>query len=222
MPEPDQPPERGRALRRAQNTRQRLMESALSVFTQQGVDACSIEDITELADVGKGTFYRHFNDKTAILCALTEATLLDLSATIRERMTGCESIPVALEKIGASETDWCIKHPSGFRLLLEAQALLVVRPQALAPLQLLFRSLVADVEVMLRPLASAQTDDASFRGMVLTALSAPLGALALQHAVQGFEHSGPGEMRRPGEVAALPSGARAVVPAASRSDVVGG
>jgi AcrR family transcriptional regulator len=43
--------------RRASATRQRLLDAARAVFAEKGLDLTSIGDITERADVGKGTFY---------------------------------------------------------------------------------------------------------------------------------------------------------------------
>ena len=41
----------------------RLMEKALKLFTEQGVNNTSIQDIADEAGVGKGTFYLYFKDK---------------------------------------------------------------------------------------------------------------------------------------------------------------
>lgn len=59
-------PER-RVERRRLATRQRLVRSALALFASHGVYETTVEDITEAADVGKGTFYEHFPSKTAII-----------------------------------------------------------------------------------------------------------------------------------------------------------
>ena len=41
----------------------RLMEKALKLFTEKGVNNTSIQDIADEAGVGKGTFYLYFKDK---------------------------------------------------------------------------------------------------------------------------------------------------------------
>lgn len=41
----------------------RLMEKALRLFTEKGVNNTSIQDIADEAGVGKGTFYLYFKDK---------------------------------------------------------------------------------------------------------------------------------------------------------------
>jgi AcrR family transcriptional regulator len=52
--------------RRKADTRQRLIDAAQVVMGQKGVDAATIADITEQADVGFGSFYNHFASKEEI------------------------------------------------------------------------------------------------------------------------------------------------------------
>lgn len=61
-----------RSQRRASRTRRRLLSAALDKFASKGFDATTVEDITERADVGKGTFYRHFTSKNEVMTALLE------------------------------------------------------------------------------------------------------------------------------------------------------
>ena len=53
--------------RKKQETRQRLLECAWRLFQEQGYDDTTVEDITEAADVAKGTFFNYFGTKEAIL-----------------------------------------------------------------------------------------------------------------------------------------------------------
>jgi len=57
----------GRRERRHAETRQRLMRCALRLFADRGFADTSIEDITEAADVGKGTFFNYFQSRNRIL-----------------------------------------------------------------------------------------------------------------------------------------------------------
>lgn len=56
--------------RKKMETRQRLMRAALRLFQEQGYDATTVKQITEAADVAKGTFFNYFETKEAILPAL--------------------------------------------------------------------------------------------------------------------------------------------------------
>jgi AcrR family transcriptional regulator len=61
-------PSRGRRSREA--TRQKLIDAALRVMAVKGVDGTAINDITEAADVGFGSFYNHFASKAEIAQAV--------------------------------------------------------------------------------------------------------------------------------------------------------
>ena len=71
-----------RAERRRLRTRASLVEAAREVFASQGVDASTIQDITDAADVAKGSFYNHFDSKESILRAVVEETLAGLARAL--------------------------------------------------------------------------------------------------------------------------------------------
>lgn len=67
--------------RRDTNRRERtkaLADAALALFLERGIEAVTIEDITTKAGVAKGSFYRYFDDKTA----LTESLFAPLAAEV--------------------------------------------------------------------------------------------------------------------------------------------
>jgi AcrR family transcriptional regulator len=51
-------PQRNRSQKRAKRTRKRLKEAALGAFSEKSIDSVTVEEITEKADVGKGTLYQ--------------------------------------------------------------------------------------------------------------------------------------------------------------------
>ncbi len=59
--------------RRREETRRKLIHGALSVMAKKGIEAATIQEITDAADVGFGSFYNHFDSKEAIL----EATVAE-------------------------------------------------------------------------------------------------------------------------------------------------
>ena len=69
MDKPVKAPELGRPTRtqkRRAKTRVKLLKAAYSVMSQKGVDSTTIQEITEAADVGFGTFYNYFSTKDEI------------------------------------------------------------------------------------------------------------------------------------------------------------
>jgi AcrR family transcriptional regulator len=77
--------EAGRRERRRAETQQRILDAALQLFTTHGYLETTVEEITEAADVGKGTFFNYFPTKDALLAAIFEAVgrqFAQLRATI--------------------------------------------------------------------------------------------------------------------------------------------
>jgi AcrR family transcriptional regulator len=69
------PPARDRHTRRREQTRAKLLEAARALFARQGVESTRINEITDEADVGFGSFYNHFESKEAIVEAVLAETL---------------------------------------------------------------------------------------------------------------------------------------------------
>lgn len=129
----DEPPEPSRAARRASTTRQRLLSAALTVINSRGFDGCAIEDITELADVGKGTFYRHFDEKQAILASLFDAAVSDLCARIKSQSPAI-SLETAVKILFAAHTRCYAERRDLFLLFLQAQNMAATRGHAVPAL----------------------------------------------------------------------------------------
>jgi AcrR family transcriptional regulator len=64
--------ESGRRERRRAETQQRILNAAIQLFSTRGFLETTVEEITEAADVGKGTFFNYFPTKDALLVAIFE------------------------------------------------------------------------------------------------------------------------------------------------------
>ena len=62
----------GRRERKKEETRRRITLAALDLFHEKGFDATTVDEITERADVAKGTFFNYFPRKESVLAALSE------------------------------------------------------------------------------------------------------------------------------------------------------
>ncbi len=74
------------------------MEAALRLFGDNGYDATTVKDITDAADVAKGTFFNYFDTKEAILPALAAHRLEQLE-TVLTSPEEAPSSPVARIKL---------------------------------------------------------------------------------------------------------------------------
>lgn len=77
----------GRRERKKAATRAALVDAALVLFAEQGVDETSIEQITDRVDVSVRTFHRYFASKDDVLFADREARLTELADALRSRPT---------------------------------------------------------------------------------------------------------------------------------------
>lgn len=68
--------------RRRARVRQRMLEVAKALVESRGVDAVTIEEITDAADVARRTFYHHFNSKHDALVPLARARTEKLNRRI--------------------------------------------------------------------------------------------------------------------------------------------
>ena len=62
----------GRRGRKAAETRLKLFRCALKLFAERGFPNVTVEEITEAADVGKGTFFNYFETKDHVLGVMAE------------------------------------------------------------------------------------------------------------------------------------------------------
>jgi len=91
------------------NTRERLVQAALDLFTEQGYDATTVTEIAERAGVTKMTFFRHFPDKREVLFAAGQEVhsqiLADAIAAAPDQATPLQVVAAALDALSAPFTD---------------------------------------------------------------------------------------------------------------------
>ena len=63
--------------RKKDETRTRIFKAAVQLFHAKSFEATTIDEITERADVGKGTFFNYFPRKESVLGYLSETQLAD-------------------------------------------------------------------------------------------------------------------------------------------------
>jgi len=113
-------PASDRRQRRSAETRERLFRSALELFAQKGFAETTVEDITEAADVGKGTFFNYFPSKDHILLAFGEMQLSKLESAIELARGSGEPMPEFLRSLGVRMTQEPTRNPAIIRALLQA------------------------------------------------------------------------------------------------------
>src|SRR5260370_35608344 len=64
--------------RRVRRTQQLLARALIALTLEKGYEAVTIRDITERADIGYATFFRHYRDKDQLLEDVLDVVLSEL------------------------------------------------------------------------------------------------------------------------------------------------
>ncbi|MEW6532736.1 MAG: TetR/AcrR family transcriptional regulator [Thermodesulfobacteriota bacterium] len=102
-PSSTRPPNR-RERRRAE-TRDRIVRAALHLFCEREVVATTIEDITNAADVGKGTFFNYFPSKEHILAHLCRLQMGKIRECISQAIDSAEPMERVLSQLAVILTE---------------------------------------------------------------------------------------------------------------------
>jgi AcrR family transcriptional regulator len=96
-------PREPRGARRKRETRARLLEAALALVATRGVEHVTINEITEAADVGFGSFYNHFESKDALQAALFDWVFEEFGEQLDALVSGL-SDPAEVVAVGVRHT----------------------------------------------------------------------------------------------------------------------
>lgn len=96
----------GRVARRQRRNREALVKAACTVMTEKGIDAATMLEIADLADVGAGTVYTYFKSKDELAIAVLEEMMHELALKI--------------ENATATVTDPAEVYAFGIRTVLDA------------------------------------------------------------------------------------------------------
>ncbi|MBS6397546.1 MAG: TetR/AcrR family transcriptional regulator [Clostridiales bacterium] len=110
-----------------QQTRRKIMDSALTEFSGQGYGASSVNTICSVQGVSKGIIYHYFHTKDDLFLACVEECFHLLTEYLRERMARQKgSAESQLEEYFTARTDFFAEHPVYQRIFCEA----VISPPA--------------------------------------------------------------------------------------------
>lgn len=93
----------GRVERRRQRTRQRILEVAEALVRSRGVEAVTIDEIAESADIARRSFYSYFESKHDLLVPIARAHTKSLNRSI-DRLIEHLSDPAEIVSIALRHT----------------------------------------------------------------------------------------------------------------------
>jgi AcrR family transcriptional regulator len=109
-----------RRQRRSAETRDRLFRAALRLFAEKGFAETTVEDITNAADVCKGTFFNYFPSKDHLLIAFSDMQLSKLQTTVDQMRDRPEPMRSFFRLMTLRMTEEPAKAPDVVRAILQA------------------------------------------------------------------------------------------------------
>jgi AcrR family transcriptional regulator len=158
---------------RATRTKAALMAAGRRLLSQRPIDAVTVDDIVQAAEVGKGSFYNHFADREALARAIAAQIRASIESAVMRANAGVDDPARRLARAVCAYLRFALHEPEGAGVLVHIHA---GHTSLTAPLN---RGLVEDLEI---GLASGRFDIATVESGVLFVLG--VTQLALVRIVQ--------------------------------------
>jgi len=155
--------EKNRTQKRATRTRKRLKKAALDVFSEKSIDAATVEEITEKADVAKGTLYQHFEDKEEIVITLVDEAVDHLIECMRSYDSPPENLEDMLEHLLSAHYDFSVNAKEEFMLLFQGELLLKLQSESQDELEEPYLRYLEEIESQVAAYLSPRIDPIKIR-----------------------------------------------------------
>lgn len=112
------------------NLRAALLDEAVSVLRESGVDGLSLRDLARRVGVSHGAPRSHFADRQALLDALAEAGFHRLTADVRRALAGQHDVRERFLRVARAYVDFAIDDAALMDLMFQTTS--SSRPEAVA------------------------------------------------------------------------------------------
>ncbi|MEK1939123.1 MAG: TetR/AcrR family transcriptional regulator [Pseudomonas sp.] len=98
-----------------------ILQAALALFTEIGVDATTIEMIRDRSGASIGSLYHHFGNKERIIGALYLAGTGEYAALLEQGFAEAKSAKDCVKLLVTSYIDWVMANPDWARFVLHSR-----------------------------------------------------------------------------------------------------
>lgn len=98
--------------------REKILIASVKVFSQKGFHEAKVEEIAQLADVGKGTVYEYFSSKTELFQEMFKAGMQFYTDTVEKELTPEMSSKEKLARIAKIHLSFIVKYKDLARITM--------------------------------------------------------------------------------------------------------
>ena len=109
---------RTRRERKKEETRQRILEASFKLFIDKGFETTTVDQITENADIGKGTFYNYFSTKETALYEIMENVGKERGQLLWAEVLKLQDTRQRLVKTFKTLASWFEEYPELIRVYM--------------------------------------------------------------------------------------------------------
>lgn len=107
---------------RAERTRSALIVAGRRLFSEKPLDAVTVDDIVQAAEVGKGSFYNHFPDREALLRAISAEIRAGVERAVSRANGEVTDPPVRMARAVCTYLRYAVDDPERAGVLARIQS----------------------------------------------------------------------------------------------------
>jgi AcrR family transcriptional regulator len=106
---------------RTGDRRDAVLEAALRLFAERGVDATTMEEVRRAVGMSNGSLFHHFPTKDHLLATLYLRVLGEYQALLRDVIDRHVEVEPGVRALVVAHVEWVTRHPDRARLLHEGR-----------------------------------------------------------------------------------------------------
>jgi len=114
----------GRRERRKAMVREEILLAARRLFSEKGLYESRVEEITDRADIGKGTLYRYFTSKEELILEVAARGFEELGARMTGSCSSARSVAETVAAIVEAHTGFFADNPDLLRIFHQMRGML--------------------------------------------------------------------------------------------------
>jgi AcrR family transcriptional regulator len=101
--------------------RQALLDAALELLSERGVDGFTLREVARRAGVSHAAPYHHFADRSALVRALVAQSFEILGSSLAIAAAGANDPMDRLAALGVAYVEFALDHPERYRLMFRTE-----------------------------------------------------------------------------------------------------